>query len=114
VDVGTVETRYEHIVLRDGTVPIIAGTRMKVIDLVEAQQAYGYSPEELAYQYPHVTLGQIYSALAYYWDHRQELDEEIARGLALVDGLRRRAPDNPALARLRALKAERLRTAQTG
>jgi hypothetical protein len=35
--VRTVETRYEHIVLQDGTVPWIANTTMKVIELVTAQ-----------------------------------------------------------------------------
>src|SRR4051812_28208299 len=64
-----VETRYEHIFLQDGKVPTIAGTTMKVIELVTAQQAYGWSPDELAFQHPYLTLGQIHSALAYYWDH---------------------------------------------
>src|SRR5216684_2672113 len=88
VGMSTVETRYEHIVLRDGRVPEIAGTTMKVIELVTAQQAHGYSPEELAYQFPYLTRGQIHSALAYYWDHQAELDEDMARRLARVDELR--------------------------
>ena len=46
----TIETRYEHIVLHDGTVPLIANTTMKVVELVTAQQAYGWSPEELVGQ----------------------------------------------------------------
>jgi uncharacterized protein (DUF433 family) len=112
VDVATVETRYEHIVLWDGKGPVIDGTRLRVIDLVAAQQAYGYRPEDLAYEYPFLTFGQIYSALAYYWDHKQELDEDMARRLAFVDELRARTPEPPALARLRALKAERLRSLQ--
>ena len=48
---ATVETRHEHIVLQDGQVPLTAGTTMKVIELVAAQQAYGWSPEELAFQF---------------------------------------------------------------
>ena len=55
--VATVETRYEHIVLRGGKVPVIFGTRMKVVDLVTSQRVHGYSAAELAYQYPHLTLG---------------------------------------------------------
>ena len=75
---------------------------MKVVELVTAQQAHGWSPEELAFQFPHLTLGQVHSALAYYWDHHEDLDREIARRLELVDELRRRAPEAPILARLRA------------
>ncbi len=41
---STTETRYEHIVLDDGLVLRIAGTTMKVIELVTAQKAYGWSP----------------------------------------------------------------------
>jgi uncharacterized protein (DUF433 family) len=110
--VDTVETGYPHISLWDGKGPVIAGTRMRVIDLVAAQQVHGYSPEELAYQYPTLTLGQIHSALAYYWDHKQELDEDMDRRLARADELRASMPEPPALARLRALKADRLGSIQ--
>lgn len=102
---ATTETRYEHIILDDGRVPGIAGTTMKVVELVTAQQAHGWSPDELAFQFPHLTLGQIHSALAYYWDHQAELDQEIRRRLALVDKLQRRTPPAPVLARLRAYRA---------
>ena len=99
--VATSQTRYEHIVLQDDGVPTIADTTMKVVELVTAQQAYGWSPEEIAYQFPYLTLGQIHSALAYYWDHRDELDADIERRLAHVDDLQRRTPVAPVLARLR-------------
>ena len=97
----TTETRYEHIVLDDGRVPRIVGTTMTVSELVTAQKAYGWSPDELAFQFPHLTLGQIHSALAYYWDHQQELDDEIARGLAVVDELCRETVEPPFVAALR-------------
>jgi uncharacterized protein (DUF433 family) len=60
-------THYEHIVIGENEVPIIAGTNMKIIELVVEKIAYGWSPEELHFQHPYLTLGQIYSALAYYW-----------------------------------------------
>lgn len=96
------ETRYEHIVLTTTQVPIIAGTTMKVIELALAQLAYGWSPEELHFQFPYLTLGQIYSALAYYWDHRAELDQEMERRLETVGHLRRTLGPSPLLARLQA------------
>ncbi len=82
------ETRYEDIVLNEDRVPSIAGTAMKVVELIVEQQAYGWSPEELYFQHPYLTLGQVHSALAYYWDHGEELDHDISRRLKRGDDLR--------------------------
>ena len=95
------ETRYEHVVLNDARIPLIAGTTMKVVELVLAQAAYGWSAEELRIQFSHLTLGQIYSALAYYWDHRDELDSDIERRLEKVDGIRKSVPPSPLIKRLK-------------
>jgi uncharacterized protein (DUF433 family) len=54
--------------------PLIAGTTLKVVEIVEAQRAYGWSPEEYHLNHRYLTMGQIHSALAYYWDHKLELD----------------------------------------
>jgi uncharacterized protein (DUF433 family) len=97
-----IETRYEHIVLNENGVPIIAGTTMKVVELVVEQTAYGWSPEELQFQHPYLTLGQIHSALAYYWDHQEEIDRDIERRHELVEQLRRAAGPSPVVARLKA------------
>jgi len=94
-------TRYEHIALDERGVPLIGETTMKVVELVTAQMAYGWSPDELLFQFPHLTLGQIHSALAYYWDHRDELDRDMARRLAYADALREGAQPTPLHARLR-------------
>lgn len=96
------ETRYEHITLNDDHVPSIAGTKTKVVELVVEQQAYGWSPEELHFQHPYLTLGQIYSALAYYWDHRDELDRDIQRRLKRVEELRVMNQPSELVERLRA------------
>lgn len=94
-------TPYPHIVLDEREVPLIAGTTMKVIELVVAQRAYGWSPAELHFQYPHLTMGQIYSALAYYWDHQAALDADIMRRLEFADALRQASTPAPSIARLR-------------
>jgi uncharacterized protein (DUF433 family) len=102
--VATSETRYEHIILDDGGVPHITGTTTKVVEIVTDQQAYGWSPEEIAFQFPYLTLGQIHSALAYYWDHKVELDEDMARRLAYADEMRSTTPVPPVVERLRAIR----------
>lgn len=95
------ETRYEHIALTEDKVPILAGTTMKVIELVLARIAYGWSPEELHFQFPHLSLGQIHSALAYYWDHQEEFEKDIERRLERVDQFQPQAESSPLVARLK-------------
>jgi len=95
------ETRYEHILLNDARVPVIAGTTMKVVELVLAQAAYGWSAEELSGQFPYLTLGQIHSALAYYWDHREALDADIEGRIRKVDRIRNSMPESPLVKRLK-------------
>ncbi len=96
------ETRYEHIVLDDAGVPLIAGTTMKVIELILEQTAYGWSAAELHFQHPYLSLGQIHSALAYYWDHKDELDRDIVQRRARVEELRRSPSPSPLITRLKA------------
>jgi uncharacterized protein (DUF433 family) len=79
------QTAYAHIVVDDRNVPYLARTETKVIELVLDRIAYGWSAEELHLQHPHLTLGQIHSALAYYWDHQEELEEDIQRRLEYVE-----------------------------
>lgn len=94
-------TRYEHIALDDANLPLIEGTTMKVVELVLEKIAYGWSPEELQFQQPYLTLGQIYSALAYYADHRDELDRDIERRLRFAEESRFASPSSPLRDRLR-------------
>jgi uncharacterized protein (DUF433 family) len=83
-----IETPYRHIILNEKQVPIIAGTTMKVEELVLEYLGWGWSAEELQDQHPYLTLGQVYSALAYYWDHKEQMDREIQEGLDYVNRLR--------------------------
>lgn len=99
-----VETCYGHIQIDDKGRPVIADTTMKVVELVQEQLATGCSAEELKFQFPHLTLGQIHSALGYYWDHKEELDRYIADVKAMVEELRRTTPEPPIVARIREIK----------
>ena len=95
-------TSYEHVQIDPNGVPIITGTTMKVVELVMAQMAHGWSPEELHFQHPYLTLGQIHSALAYYWDHQEELDADIQRRWQFAEEARKEAGPSPLAAKLRA------------
>jgi len=86
---------FTHIELDDRGVPCISGSTMKVVELVMAQIAHGWSPEELHFQHPYLTLSQIHSALAYYWDNKDELDADIQRRARLAEEARDRAGRSP-------------------
>lgn len=81
----SVNTRYHHIT-KDPAVcggkASVAGTRIRVLDIVAATEHLALSPDEICDQYPELTLAQVHSALAYYYDHRQEIrsDFESERG----------------------------------
>jgi uncharacterized protein (DUF433 family) len=96
-----VETSYEHVALDERGIPMIAGTRMKIAELALDHRAYGWSPEEMKFQHPHLTLGQIYSALAYYWDHQEEVDNYIEQRLVWVDDFANKIKLTPLDIRLR-------------
>lgn len=97
------ETRYEHIVLDDHGVPTIAGTTMKVQELVAERLGWGWSPEELLVNHPYLTLGQIFSALAYYADHSAEIDRAIQADAAFADELLQNTPPSALVSRLKSL-----------
>ncbi len=99
---ATTPPTYEHIVVDDDGVPWIEGANTKVVELVAEVKAYGRSPEELAYQHPHLRLGQVHSSLAYYWDHQQSIDADLKRREELAERLRQEASEHPLVARLRA------------
>jgi len=68
---------YAHIT-RDpevrGGKPCIDGTRLAVVDIALLHMR-GYQPEEMQTYYMRpLTLAQVHSALAYYFDHREEID----------------------------------------
>ena len=55
----------------------IDGTRMTVNQLV-VWYKQGYTPEEISDQYPHLTLAQVYTALAYYHANQEETEVDLA------------------------------------
>lgn len=92
---------YEHIEIDSSGIPMIAGTTMKVVELVTAHLAHGWSPEELHFQHPYLSLGQIYAALAYYWDHKLDVDTDIERRQGIVERIQAQAGPSEVAARLR-------------
>jgi uncharacterized protein (DUF433 family) len=93
-----------QIELDDQGVAWISGTKVKVIEVALDKLAHGSSPEEIHFQYPHLSLSQIHAALAYYYDHQTELDEEIQKRWQEVNQLAGQESNSPLQQRLRDLR----------
>jgi uncharacterized protein (DUF433 family) len=100
-------TDTKHIV-RDpdvyGGKPCIEGHRISIHDIAVWHQQ-GQAPEAIAHDFG-LTLGQVYAALSYYYDHQDEIDREIAQEVADV-AARARADNSPLAQRIRAAIAAR-------
>ena len=83
VEIGSLITRTPEI--RAGR-SRIAGTGVTVRRIVIWYQL-GLSPEEIAREIPHLSLAQIYAALAYYHANRDEIEADIAAEKTEVERL---------------------------
>ena len=91
-----------HILLDDHGVAWIEGTNTKVKEVVLDKLAYGWSPEETHRQHPHLPMSKIHAALAYYYDHHNELDAEMEEDYRQLGELRDKTPPSPFVQRMRA------------
>ena len=94
-----------HIVIDDKGIARIAGARFKVTFLAVERTAFGWTPEYIQEQHPHLTTGQIHAALSHYFDHKAELDEQIAAADRFAEQMIREHPNRLT----RAVLEERLR-----
>jgi len=69
-----------------GGKPCVAGTRIRVWDIHVWHNLRGQSPEQIISDFPQLSLADVHAALAYYFDHREEIqrqaqedDEFVAR-----------------------------------
>ncbi len=65
----TTNTEYKYVHLDEQNVPVITRSTMRVVELITSVKDYSWTTEELQKNYPHLSMSQIYSALAYYWDN---------------------------------------------
>jgi uncharacterized protein (DUF433 family) len=80
----------EHIEVDESGNARVAGTRSRVINIV-LDTLNGLTPAQIHEAYPPLSLAQIHAALAYYYDHKAQLDAEIEEELCDVDSLRRQS-----------------------
>lgn len=97
---------HSHVEVRSNGKAYIAGTGFKVRVLAEEHLATGADAPELQAGHPDLTLGQIHSALAFYYDHKDEFDLEIEKLNRLATEMRAEQGESLFARKLRAVGKE--------
>lgn len=94
------EVNYPHIESPDGEPARLRRVpRIRVAQIVADYLAYGWSPDEMCRQHPYLMLVEAHSAMAYYFDHQEEVDAEIQAEWAQVRDMPE--PQSPFFLRMR-------------
>lgn len=86
------KTLDEHIVSTPGIKggrPRIAGHRISVQNIVIWHEWMGRAVDEIANGY-NLNIADVYAALAYYHDHREEIDKQIKDDEEFVEALKKK------------------------
>jgi uncharacterized protein (DUF433 family) len=98
-------TPVQRITIDSKGIARIAGSRSKVSQIVIDHRQL--SPESIVESYPHLTLADVYAALAFYYSHKEQIDREIEQGGRLVDELRPTLENPELIEKLRARTTQR-------
>ncbi len=88
------KTLDEHIEITPGVMggkPRIAGHRISVQNVVTWHEEMGYTVEQIAEDY-RLSLSDVHAALAYYYDHKEEVDRSMAEGEKFVEEMMKETP----------------------
>ena len=88
-----------------GGKPRIDGHRIKVEHIAVCYERMGMSPDEIVTSHPTINLAQVHAALAYYYEHKQEIDADIEEGKRFVEELKAKSPPSKLQKLLEARKA---------
>jgi uncharacterized protein (DUF433 family) len=92
----SMQTAYAHITRTPGICggrPRIDGHRVRVQDVAVEHERQALSPEEICHQHPGLTLAEVYSALAYFHDHRDEILADLEADRLAVEDFQKAHPD---------------------
>lgn len=88
-------TLAQHIEMRRGRRgelrAYVAGSRVRVQDIVSDHERHGMTPDEIVREHPHLSLAQVHAALAYYFDHRDEIRSQMKADAELAEQMQRQA-----------------------
>ena len=76
--------------------------RVRVAQIVMDYLAHGWSAEEICRQHSYLRPAEVHAAMAYYYDHREEVDDEIRREMDEIEEARRVSSPSPFVQRMKA------------
>lgn len=88
-------TSVNHIELTPGVCggkPRVAGTRIRVEDIVVWHELQGKSPAEIVADFPQLLLADVHAALTYYFDHREEIQRQMREAREFAATVRAATP----------------------
>lgn len=101
----SMQTEIVHIELRKNRSgqdrAYVIGTRTRVQDIYALSEVYGFNPDQIVEQLPHLTLGQVHAALSYYFDHREQILSELREDDEFVELMRKQTGPGPLEQRLK-------------
>ena len=66
---------------------VVAGTRVRIVDIAIEYEYLSRSPDEIITAHPHLKLEQVHDALSYYYENRAEMDKKIKEDKQFVERL---------------------------
>ncbi|MEC4816434.1 MAG: DUF433 domain-containing protein [Scytonema sp. PMC 1069.18] len=76
--------------------------RVRIAQIIMDYLAYGWSVEEMCRQHPDLTPSEAHTAMAYYFDHQEEIDSEIRTEWEQAELDKAQSPQSPFFIRMRA------------
>ena len=96
------ELTYPHILKEAGKPARLERHQRTRVAMIVADYLWrGWSAEEIVRQYPYLTLAEAHAALTYYFDHREEIEDELIAEYRDVEGWKKSHPTPPFLIRLK-------------
>ena len=66
----------------------IAGTRIKVQQIMLQYEQRGMTPDDICDAYPGLSLPAVHSAISYYYDHRDEILDAVRKDQGFAESFR--------------------------
>jgi len=87
------ERTYPHLQQpSDGPARLARLPRVRVAQIVMDYLAYGWSADEMCRQHPHLKPAEVHAAMAYYYDHQEQMDKEISSEFGKMAAMHARSP----------------------
>lgn len=91
--IHSIELIYSNSKIRGGR-PCIVGTGLRVLDVVMSMRFGGRSPDQIASDYD-ISLAKVYAALAYYYENKAEIDDDIREDIRIGRELKKEGFGKP-------------------